>query len=110
VSDDQSTETTPATPELLSLAGEYARAKEARARWEAEEKRLKDELLAALEYDPDDPKPTPVDVVDIVSGEVAFGVKVGRYRGLDFNHLRNTYPHIYAECETSKATRSIKLP
>ena len=108
--DDQTTETRPATPETLSLAAEYARAKEARARWEAEEKRLKDELLSSLGYDPEDPKPTPVDVVDIVTGEVAFGVKVGRYRGLDFNHLRNTYPHIYAECETSKATRSIKLP
>lgn len=107
--DDQTPEAVPATPEVLSTASQYARAKEARARWEAEEKRLKEELLDALGYDPDEPKPVPVDVID-GNGEVAFSVKVGRYRGLDFTHLRNTYPHIYAECETTKATKSIKLP
>lgn len=107
---DQTPEAVPATPEVLSTASQYARAKEARARWEAEEKRLKDELLDALGYDPEDPKPSPVDVIDGASGEVAFSVGIGRYRGLDFKHLRETYPHIYAECETTKATKSIKLP
>jgi hypothetical protein len=105
---DQNIDRVPVTPELAHTVADYAKAKEARARWEAEEKRLKDEILAVLGYDDDDPKPTPVDVIDPITGTVVFGVKVGNWRGLDFNHLRNTYPHIYAECETSKATKSIK--
>lgn len=97
------------TPELSTLYGEYARAKSARGRWEVEEKRLKGEIDALLYDDPDDPKPAPTKVVD-ENGEDVFEVKIGSYRGLDFQYLKNTYPHIYAECETKKATKQIKPP
>lgn len=101
--------TVTGTPEVVALYAEYARAKEARARWEVEEKRLKGEIDAVLYDDPDDPKPSPVKVVDD-NGEDVFEVKIGSYRGLDFTYLKNTYPHIYAECETRKATKQIKPP
>lgn len=92
---------------VLKLA-DYAKAKAARARWADEEKRLKEEILADMAYPVDE----PVNDLDVRNGDgdpVAL-VKVGTYRGMDFNHLRDTYPNIYAECETSKATVSIKLP
>ena len=98
-----------ASAELATLYAEYVRAKEARARWADEEKRLKESIDSALYEDPDDPKPLPVKVVD-ESGTPVFEVRIGNYRGLDFTYLRNTYPHIYAECETRTATKSIKAP
>lgn len=107
---DSIPETRPATPELLALHAEYERAKVARGRWEAEEKRLKEELFAALSYDPEDPKPSPVDVVDGATGEVAFSVRVGTWRGMDFKAMRDERPDIMAQYETSKATKSIKSP
>lgn len=85
----------------------YETAKAARARWDAEEKRLKAKILGALGYGDDDENPAPVQAVN-PAGEPLFRVAIGRYRGMDFNHLRTNYPHIYAECETSKATKSLK--
>ncbi|MFG3137662.1 hypothetical protein [Streptomyces sp. NPDC048211] len=85
----------------------YETAKAARARWDAEEKRLKLKILGALGYTDDDDAPAPVQAV-APTGEPLFRVSIGRYRGMDFNHLRTNYPHIYAECETSKATKSLK--
>ncbi|WP_406530717.1 hypothetical protein [Streptomyces sp. I8-5] len=85
----------------------YETARAARARWADEEKRLKTKLLLALGYAEDDESPAPVQAV-APSGEPLFRVAIGLYRGMDFNYLRTNYPHIYAECETSKATKSLK--
>ena len=63
----------------------------------------------ALGYS-DDEKPTPREIVDPITGVVMFSVKVGKWRGMDFQYLKETYPHIYAECELSKPTVSIKIP
>lgn len=107
-------ETTPdkvnATPELLKAVADYQKAKEARGRWEAEEKRLKAEILDVLGYADDDEKPAPLNIVDPISGCVMFAVKVGSWRGMDFNHLRSAYPDVYAACETTKPTKAIKIP
>jgi hypothetical protein len=103
------TDEATATPEVRGLLASYLEAKQARAEWEADEKRLKAELLDALGYDPEDPKPQPMDVVDD-SGEAVVSVKVGTWRGMNFSYLKETYPDIYAECETSKATVSLKFP
>lgn len=101
----------PATPALLHMVADYQRAKESRARWQAEEKRLKEEILSTLGYDANDEgeKPVGVDVVDPIAGVVMFSVKVGSWRGMDFQHLKETYPHIYAECELTKPTLGLKL-
>lgn len=109
-SDGQITEKVDATPAIVHAVADYQRAKEARARWEAEEARLKEEVFEALGYDPDDPKPTPVEAVDPNTGQVMFGVKVGRWRGLNVKALKDERPDIVAQYETSKATKSIKLP
>lgn len=106
---DETPDKTPANPALLHTVADYQRAKEARARWQAEENRLKAELLETLGYS-DDEKPTPQDIVDPITGVTMFSVKVGKWRGMDFQYLKETYPHIYAECELSKPTVSIKIP
>lgn len=103
-------DTVPANPEILAAVAAYQKAKEARGRWEAEEKRLKAEILDVLGYADDDEKPQPVNVVDPISGCVMFAVKVGSWRGMDFGHLRDAYPDVYAACETTKPTKSIKIP
>lgn len=110
MSTEQTTDRVNATPAVLHKVADYQRAKEARARWQAEENRLKEEILSTLGYADDDEKPQPLNVVDPITGVIMFSVKIGKYRGLDFNHLRTTHPAVYAECETAKPTKSIKIP
>jgi hypothetical protein len=105
---DQKPDKIPATPALLHRVADYQRAKEARARWAAEEKAIKEELFETLGYDPDDPKPTPLEVVDPIAGVTMFRVNVGTWRGFDVSTLKEDRPDIYAQYETSKATKSIK--
>jgi hypothetical protein len=107
---DKTTDRVPVTPELAHKAADYKRAKESRARWEAEEQRLKDEILDALGYDPEDPKPQPVIVTDPVLDAVLFEVRVGKWRGTNIRALKDERPDILAQYETSKATVSIKFP
>jgi hypothetical protein len=109
---DQKPDKVPATPALLHRVADYRRAKEARARWEAEEKAIKEEILETLGFDTDDDdaKPTPVDVVDPITGVTMFGVKVGRWRGTNIKALKEERPDILAQYETSKPTVSIKIP
>jgi hypothetical protein len=110
MTDDQTTDRVPANADILHKVADYQRAKESRARWEAEEKRLKEEILETLGYDPEDPKPTPMEIIDPITGVVMFSVKVGTWRGMNFGYLKETYPDVYAECESSKKTLGIKLP
>lgn len=100
----------PATPAILHQVADYQRAKEARARWQAEEKRLKTEILETLGYDGTEEKPTPLEVIDSITGVVMFSVKVGTWRGMDFKYLKDRHPQVYAECEATSPTLSIKLP
>lgn len=96
-----------ATPELHEQVKRYVTAKKAAARWKQEQDDLKDMILESLGYDPDDPKPEPLIVEDDRGAEV-FKTNVGTWRGLSTKHLKERHPHIYAECETSKATLTIK--
>lgn len=96
-----------ATPSLTEKLWRYDRAKRAAARWKQEESDLKELILAELGYDPDDPKPEPVIVEDDEGNEV-FTTRRGTWRGLNQKYLKEHHPHIYAECETSKATLTIK--
>lgn len=77
---------------------QYQQAFAARARWVAEEKRLKEELLIALGYDQDDEKPESV-VAEDGGGQPVCKVTVGARKGLDTKYLRERHPDIYAECE-----------
>lgn len=86
----------------------YKTAKEAKSRWTAEEKAAKEELLEDLGYDPDDPKPAPLDVRDQESGAPLCSVTVGSRKGLDIKYLRSKHPDIYAECEKWTYPISIK--
>jgi hypothetical protein len=99
-----------ATPEILHRLADYQKAKAARLRWESEEKLAKEEILEALGYDPEDPKPSPMEVVDAIAGVVMFRVNVGTWRGTNIKALKDERPDILAQYETSKATVSIKLP
>lgn len=86
----------------------YKTAKEAKSRWTAEEKAAKEELMRDLDYDPDDPKPAPVDAVDEETGETLFVVRIGNRKGLDIKYLKAKHPDIYAECEKWTYPISIK--
>lgn len=86
----------------------YKTAKDAKSRWTAEEKAAKEELLEDLGYDPDDPKPAPIDVVDMETGEPICSVRVGSRKGLDIKYLRSKHPDVYAECEKWTYPISIK--
>lgn len=92
---------------LRDLVFRYYTAKKAKARWQEEEDKLKAEMLEALGYDPDDPKPEPLIVEDEHGNEV-FAVKRGTWRGLNQKYLKERHPEVYAECEASKATLTIK--
>lgn len=94
--------------EQLALVRRYKAAKGARARWDAEEREAKAALLESLGYDQDDPKPQPAALVDSM-GSMHAEVRVGTCRGLDFKYLKETYPDVYAVCETSKETLTIKV-
>lgn len=96
-----------ATAPLVEKVSRYNRAKAATTRWQQERDTLKDEILEELGYDPEDPKPEPVDVVD-EHGEVVFSIARGTWRGLNQKYLKEHRPDVYAECETSKATLTIK--
>jgi hypothetical protein len=96
-----------ANPSLLDKVFRYYTAKKAKARWEEEEKKLKAELLEELGYDEDDPKPEPV-IVEDEDGNEVFAVKRGTWRGLNQKYLKDHHPQVYAECEASKATLTIK--
>lgn len=96
-----------ATPEVEQVSAEYERAKNARIRWEGEESRLKWKLLDLLGYTEEDAKPQPVRVK--AGTDALFEVRVGTWRGLNQKYLKETYPDIYAECEMSKATKTIKF-
>lgn len=110
MTDNNSTDRVPVTPELAHKAADFKRAKESRARWEAEEARLKAEILEALGYDPEDPKPQPMEIIDPVLDVVLFKVNVGKWRGTNIKALKDERPDILAQYETSKATVSIKFP
>lgn len=109
-STDANVDKVVATPEILHRLADYQKAKEARARWESEEKLAKEEILEALGYDPEDPKPQPMEVVDAIAGVVMFRVNVGKWRGTNIKALKDERPDILAQYETSKATLSIKFP
>lgn len=96
-----------ANASLMDKVIRYTTAKKAKARWEEEEKKLKSELLDELGYDEDDPKPEPV-VVETLEGDEVFSVKRGTWRGLNQKYLKERHPQVYAECEASKATLTIK--
>lgn len=98
-----------ATPALVEKVSRYNRAKAAASRWAQERDDLKDMILEDLGFDPDDPKPEPVSVEDEEGREI-FAVNRGTWRGLNQKYLRERYPQIYAECEASKATLTIKYP
>lgn len=95
------------TPRLLDLLAEYEAAKQARAAWKTQEDNLRAAILDALGYDPDDPKPEPV-IVETFDGNPVFEVRRGTWRGLDQKYLKEHHPAVYAECEASKNTLSIK--
>jgi hypothetical protein len=76
----------------------YRTAQGAKARWAAEEKEAKLDLLAELGYDPEDEKPAPV-TVEGEDGQPLFEVKVGERRGLDAKYLKANHPDVYAEAE-----------
>lgn len=101
------TNTITVTTELWELHKRYASAKKAAARWKQEQESLKGAITEALGYDPEDPSPQPVTVVDLGGNEL-FSTKVGTWRGLGTKYLKERYPHIYAECEQSKPTLTIK--
>lgn len=93
-----------------TIAEDFAlmiKAREAKARWAAEEKDRKERILAYLGYDPEDPKPVPVLAV-APSGVPLFQVKVSRRKGLDLKYFRDAHPAVYAECETSTPVKSIR--
>lgn len=93
----------------VASAGEQLKAaSEQRARWEAEEARLKELIFEGLGYDPEDPKPQPVVAVD-PEGHRLFRVTVGTWRGLDQKALKTERPDVYATFETSKSTKSIRF-
>lgn len=79
----------------------------ARAQWEAEEKRLKALILAELYGEEGDEKPWPIVATDMAGHEL-FKVTIGTWRGLDQKYLKAKYPQTYAESETSKPTRTIR--
>lgn len=99
-----------ATREILTKVAEYQKAKQARAQWETAEKDLKAEILEECGFDPDDEKPVPLQVVDPITGVIMFEIRVGNWRGMNFRYLKEQHPAIYAACETSKPTLSIKIP
>lgn len=86
---------------------DYAEASSSRAKWEAEEKRLKAKLFGSLGFEDDDPKPQPVTAVD-PNGHSIFSVVVGTWHGLDQKALKAERPDIWAQYETSKPTRRFK--
>lgn len=98
-----------ATPSLVEKLSRYNKAKAAAARWKQEQDDLKDMILEELGYDPDDPKPEPL-IIEDENGDEVFSTARGTWRGLDQKYLKKTHPNIYAECETSKATLTIKYP
>jgi len=93
--------------EIADTFEAYLTAKLARARWAEEEKALKDKILLFFGYDDEDPKPQPVTATS-PNGVPLFRVSVGSWKGLDFNHLRDHYPDVYAACERTKPTKAIK--
>lgn len=96
-----------AVPGLLDKVFRYYTAKKSTARWQEEVDKLKAQILDDLGYDPDDPKPEPV-IVEDEDGNEIFAVKRGTWRGLNQKYLKERHPHVYAECEASKATLTIK--
>lgn len=96
-----------ATPLLVAKIAEYNRARAARLRWEQEESDLKSEVLDLLGYEGDDPKPEST-IAEDDEGQTVFEVKRGTWRGLNQKYLKQHHPDIYAECESSKATLTIK--
>lgn len=92
---------------LADLLHRYDTAKQARARWEVEEKALKGAILEHLGYQPDDDNPKPVVAEDSATGKPILATKVGFWRGLDQKRLREERPDIWAEFETSKPTVQI---
>lgn len=97
----------PVDDDTATTYTEYLKAKKARARWAEEEKRLRNRIIANMGYADDDPNPSPLTAVDS-AGVPLFKVTVGSWHGLDFNALRTDYPDVYAACETSKPTQTIK--
>lgn len=83
----------------------YMEAKAAQAAWDKETRRLKAEILDALGFDDEDPKPQPVNVHH--DGTAVCAVTVGTYRGLNFKYLKENFPEVYAICETTKPTLKI---
>ncbi|MGW6260341.1 hypothetical protein [Streptomyces sp. NPDC055085] len=86
---------------------DYDQARKARAAWEVREKETRQAILDALGYDPDDLTPEPL-VVETADGGELFKVSVGQWRGLNQKYLKERRPDVYAECEMTKATLSVK--
>lgn len=101
------TVTVKANPKLVQLLIDYDKAKRAAATWKAEAEAARLALLDALGYDLDDPKPEPT-VVESSEGAEVFKVARGTWRGLNQRYLKEHHPDVYAECEASKATLTIK--
>lgn len=91
--------------EVSVLTERYMSAKAAQAAWDRECRQLKAELLDALGYDAEDPKPQPSTVHH--NGTAVCAVSVGTYRGLNFKYLKENFPEVYAICETTKPTLKI---
>lgn len=81
--------------------------KSAKSALEKQEKELKAQLFASVGITDDDPKPPSVVAVN-PDGEPVYQVKVSYQMRLDTKYLKETHPHIYAECEKSIPVKSIK--
>lgn len=84
----------------------YQNATRMRLHYTKDEQELKAKLLLALGYEEDEEKPVPC--VAEKNGQPLFRVDVGRWRGLDTKYLKERYPEVYAECEKTKATRTLR--
>lgn len=93
--------------DIAKLYVEVKAASAARLKWEAYEKKVKADLLAALGYDPDDDKPASLSAVD-AAGAPLFKVDVTYRDGFDKKRLATHYPAAFADCETKTPVKTIR--
>ena len=98
---------TPVSDEVAALWEKYRAASVAKSHFTKQEKEIKAELCEKLGYDPDDPKPQPVNACTR-DGEPLFEVKIGYRTSPDIRYIKDNYPHIYAEAERRTPSKSIK--
>lgn len=95
--------------DVVKLYEELRAASAARRQWERHEEALKDQILKATGYDPDDPRPASRAALG-PDGRPVFEVVVTYRKGFDKDRLRTHYPAIFAECELLAPVKSIKPP